>query len=89
MLTNNRLSIYVDPKDTDIIKWCEAQTNLSAAFRDLVRSNTKYTNIMKELQALNQKIDKLQFAPQPQETKPKRSTKPKVDPDILAALDNI
>jgi hypothetical protein len=96
MQTNNayRLSIYLDAKaDKDIIQWCNAQTNISAAFRDLFRNQQKYTSIMHELHEIKAAIAAIpSITPLDTPTTPKptrKRTKPQVAPDILAALDNI
>jgi len=71
--------------DSDILAWCNAQSNISASFRSIIRQSIRHAEIMAELKALRSAIDNIKIEAHPESKSTKR--KAKVSAEVLHNLD--
>lgn len=73
--------------DSDILAWCNAQSNISASFRAIIRQSVRHAEIMAKLQQIETAISAIKTA-EISEQKPKRK-KVSVDPEAYKHLSEL
>ena len=73
--------------DKDILAWCNAQSNISASFRAIIRQSIRHAEIMEKLRRIETAISAIKTA-EITKQKPRRK-KVHVDPETLQHLSEL